>query len=65
MNFYKDHAVTCMKPKLIVFLMKKPQTSASKMSEHSCFGVFMKNMEIWRQASQMWVRTFEQTKNCS
>ena len=38
MNFYKDHAVTFLKPKFIVFLMKKSQTSASKMSEHSCWG---------------------------
>ena len=38
MNFYKDHAVTFLKPKFIVFLMKKSQTLASKMSEHSCWG---------------------------
>ena len=65
MNFYKDHIVTCMKLKFIVFLMKKPLSSASKMSEHSCWGVFMKHMETWRWASLIWVRTFEQTKNCS
>ena len=30
MSFYKDRAVTFLKPKFIVFLMKKPQTLASK-----------------------------------
>ena len=31
--------------------MKKPQTSASKKSEHRCWGVFIKHMDNWRRAS--------------
>ena len=46
MDFYKGHApelthaVTFFKPKFIVFLIKKSQTSASKISEDSsCWGL--------------------------
>ena len=45
MNFYKDHAATFLKPKFIVFLMKKSQALASKMSEHSCWGF---SWNTWR-----------------
>ena len=38
MNFYKDHAVIFLKSKFVLFSLKKSQTSASKMSEHSCWG---------------------------
>ena len=46
MNFYKDHASTFLKPKFIVFLMKKSQTLASKMSEHSCWGFLWNTWKI-------------------
>ena len=44
--FYKDHAVTFLKLKFIVFLMKKSQTLASKLSEHIVGGISWNTWKI-------------------
>ena len=50
MDFHKDHAVTFLNPKFIVFLMKKSHTSAS--AHVASFDAMQKCDDFWHPGAK-------------